>query len=298
MSAVSPRPATATPNPTVMTRLIAAHSWEPSGAISEQKGAAARRIAKPIDFQANRPIFVRNRLAVCHRFEYPLVYWSFQGDDIEKHRSFSADPDQFMVYDTENSTEHPQTTALQNARETTNHGDTEQHTTDDNPFEDGPESTSVVFSQKRGENLMVVDAKEGMDVTLSECQDCMLKLPEEVKSLTIRNCRNVRASFAVVAESCVVENSVKSVLHCSVKCTKYVVTNSPGTKVKFPKSSPVVEWLTTRCNDTSLEALNEEGEPSATMVTGAPLHEKSAVSTFHTRYTNGVFQKPVAYLGS
>eukprot|EP00457_Paulinella_chromatophora_P014546 gb/GEZN01014986.1/.p1 GENE.gb/GEZN01014986.1/~~gb/GEZN01014986.1/.p1 ORF type:complete len:176 (-),score=20.19 gb/GEZN01014986.1/:284-811(-) len=117
-------------NPTVMERPTPTHAWVPGSAVSA-KPAGTRRIAKPLDFQAGCTLFVRNRKGVCNRFEYPLVYWIFEGETIEKHRSCSADPEQFMVLD------EPDTMSLQLGATpaiTPSAGDTPHSAPLDNPF--------------------------------------------------------------------------------------------------------------------------------------------------------------------
>eukprot|EP00456_Euglypha_rotunda_P019298 TRINITY_DN17122_c0_g1_i1.p1 TRINITY_DN17122_c0_g1~~TRINITY_DN17122_c0_g1_i1.p1 ORF type:complete len:103 (-),score=21.36 TRINITY_DN17122_c0_g1_i1:10-318(-) len=44
------------------------------------------RPAKSIDFQEGKAIYVRGKRGICKRYEYPLVYWIYDGEESEKHR--------------------------------------------------------------------------------------------------------------------------------------------------------------------------------------------------------------------
>eukprot|EP00808_Paulinella_micropora_P019480 g65234.t1 len=274
-------------NPTVMHRTAAEHPWRPGP--GEEKFRELYQTAKPADFQPGRILYVRNRKATCNRFEYPLVYFTFEGETLEKHRSFSADPDQFMVPRTEDSSnskssEKTTTSATTTTAPTSTSSEKAaaksfqaggKGSGEDNPFE--AELEDVMFAKKK-------DA----------CEDCTLNLPEEVASLTLRNCRNVRATFASLSNSCTVDNSAQCILRCTTSCSKYVVMSSPGTLVKFPKDAESVEWYTALSKDIKLEALDRGGTAAETLVIN-PDPQGDQTSTYQTRYQKGAFQKPVKF---
>ncbi len=67
----------------------------------EAKGSAGKEIRRADydDFRVGAKVYVRGRPAEIVKLDYPLVYWVFEGSDVEKHRSFAFDPAMFSVCD-------------------------------------------------------------------------------------------------------------------------------------------------------------------------------------------------------
>eukprot|EP00808_Paulinella_micropora_P028322 g48938.t1 len=71
--------------------------WQHWTDIPDSVDRTAFRLARPEDFQSGRTIYVRWRKATCKNFSHPHVYWTFEGDDRELHRSVSSNPEMFTV---------------------------------------------------------------------------------------------------------------------------------------------------------------------------------------------------------
>jgi hypothetical protein len=55
------------------------------------------RNAELSDLVEGNTIYVRSRRAIIRRLDFPLIFWSSEGEDVEKHRSYHADPTMFKV---------------------------------------------------------------------------------------------------------------------------------------------------------------------------------------------------------
>jgi len=184
------------------------------------------RPAKSIDFAEGKILYVRGGKAICRRFEYPLVYWTFQGEDIEKHRSFLVNPDMFTVLKEE---EH---------EDEVDRKDSEH---------------AVVISKQKGQELRP-EVKLGKGLHLSACEDCTVTVSEQVAFLKLTDCVHVTVSFLVTV-NCELIKSSGCLLVCQNSCSTYLLDDSHSCRIVFPKTAPEqIQWLTSKSSKTLLEA--------------------------------------------
>jgi len=183
------------------------------------------RPAKSIDFVEGKILYVRGGKAICRRFEYPLVYWTFQGEDIEKHRSFLVNPDMFSVLKEEQ---------------------------EDEPDRKDSEHAIVISKQKNQE--LRPEVKLGKGLHLSACEDCTITLTEQVAFLKLTNCVRVNVSF-VAASNCELIKSSACLLVCQSICATYLFDDSHSCRIVFPKNAvEQIQWLTSKSSKNILEA--------------------------------------------
>mmetsp|Transcript_11233 Transcript_11233/g.27619 ORF Transcript_11233/g.27619 Transcript_11233/m.27619 type:complete len:286 (-) Transcript_11233:318-1175(-) len=157
----------------------------------EKKGPELRQ-AEWTDFSVGVAIYIRGRRAEVLRLDHPLVYWVYEGEKAEKHRSFGFDKELFKV-------------EVIKADELKTSGLLEQ-----------PLCRKIHNLVDDELDCVGVTAKHSVEI--KDCKDAHISILGEVYGINLINCTGVTLLFSSLVASCDLNNCTGCKVFCQTEC--------------------------------------------------------------------------------
>jgi len=170
----------------------------------ESKDGADLIQAKWENLSVGSTVYIREKKAEVSRLDWPLMYWVFEGEKSEKHRSFLFDTEIFKVGAT---------------KESKDSGGTVEE----------PLSTRIEDLENEEYECEGVTSKHTVEI--KGCKNSSIEIFDEVYGINMSDCKDVLVVFHSITSSCDMHNCVGCQVFCMADCCLFDIHKSDKCKV-------------------------------------------------------------------
>ncbi|GAB5358935.1 hypothetical protein AAMO2058_000501500 [Amorphochlora amoebiformis] len=176
-----------------------------------QSEAAKFRQAEWDDLGEEKTLYIRGQKAQVTKVDYPLVYWVFEGERSEKHRSFEFDKDMFkVIVEKKTDTKTSSTEAAQ------------------------PLVKKVHAVEDDEVDVSGVTVEHSIEI--SECKAACISILDEAYGVSISKCVGVTVLFTNLGASCDLLDCSGCKVYCMTECCLFDIQDCKDCTVVFGES--------------------------------------------------------------
>mmetsp|Transcript_15573 Transcript_15573/g.18760 ORF Transcript_15573/g.18760 Transcript_15573/m.18760 type:complete len:308 (+) Transcript_15573:128-1051(+) len=163
------------------------------------------------DLSVGMAVYVRGRKAEVLRMTHPLIYWVFEGDKSEKHRSFIFDKAMFQVEELQQSERKGSS------------------------FEGGGEPLMKKISDLENEEIDCNGVTPKHTVEIMDCKSSSITILGEVYGIHLSNCQDITLLFSSVVASCDMAKCTGCKIYCMSECCLFDIQESKSCEISLGK---------------------------------------------------------------
>jgi len=160
------------------------------------------------DFSIGHSVYVRDKKAEIRMLDYPLVYWVYEGETSEKHRSFIFDEELFKVEIGARFSEKVDMSSII-----------------DEPL------CSRIYEREDEDDVEVEGATPKHTVEIKSCKNTNISILDEVYGIHMVDCKNVTVLFNSLIASCEMTNCSNCKLFCMTECCLFDIQDSTSNTI-------------------------------------------------------------------